>query len=296
MKILVTGGTGLIGRYCLDQLLLKGYEVHGVSSQPQKSLKDLKWHQANLLDINQVRTLVRSVKPSHLLHLAWCTQHGKYWTSLDNLNWVQSSLALIEQFTEVGGERIVAAGTCAEYEWGHGICIEERTPIVPATLYGTYKNALQLMLQSWSKQTSLSSSWARVFSLYGPAENPSRLVASVISSILKGAEVTCSNPAAIRDYMHAHDVASAFIAILESNLQGPVNIGSGEPVKLGEIIEKIAIKLQGQHLVRLNSSSQTSEPVLLLADISRLSSTGWTKRFDLETGLTDTINWWRAVQ
>ncbi len=296
MKVLVTGGSGFIGQYCLAQLHAKGYEVHAVSSVPQADTVTVQWHQTNLLDIGQVRTLVRTVKPSHLLHLAWCTQHGKYWTSLENLNWVQSSLALIQEFTESGGERLVAAGTCAEYEWGHRVCVEDQTPLVPATLYGTYKNALQLMLRSWSKQTGLSCAWGRVFSLYGPRENPERLVASVIRALLRGESANCGNASLARDYLHVEDVASAFIALLESPQQGSVNIASGEAATLGEIVERIAEKLDGRDLIQLRTPLSSSEPTLLLADVTRLASTGWRKKFDIDSGLSDTIDWWRTAQ
>lgn len=294
MKVLVTGGSGFIGQHCLAQLHAKGHEVHAVSSVPLASTAAVQWHQANLLDIGQARALVRAVKPSHLLHLAWCTQHGKYWTSPENLNWVQGSLALIQEFTESDGKRLVAAGTCAEYEWGHGVCVEDQTPLVPATLYGTYKHALQLMLRAWSRQTGLSSAWGRVFSLYGPRENPERLVASVIRALLRGEPASCGNARLERDYLHAQDVASAFVALLESTLEGPVNIGSGEAATLGEIVERIAEKLDGRRLVQLRVPSSSSEPSLLLADVTRLASTGWKKKFDLDSGLADTIEWWRS--
>ena len=295
MKVLVTGGRGFIGQYCLAQLLAKGYEVHAVSSVPQLSSAAAQWHHANLLDIGQTRALVRVVKPTHLLHLAWYTQQGKYWTAPENLNWVQGSLALIHEFTESGGERLVAAGTCAEYEWGHGVCIEDRTPLVPATLYGTCKHALQLMQRSWSKQTGLSSAWGRVFSLYGPRENPGRLVPSVIAALLRGETATCGNAALVRDYSHVQDVASAFVALLESQLEGPVNIGSGEAITLGEVVEKIAAKLDARDLIRFPASqpSSSGEPELLLADVTRLASTGWQRTFDLDSGLDDTIAWWQ---
>ena len=292
MRVLVTGGSGFIGQHCLTQLHAKGFDVHAVSSVSQVSTPIVRWHKANLLDTEQARALVRAIKPSHLLHLAWCTQHGKYWTSLDNLNWVQSSLTMVEAFTESGGQRVVVAGTCAEYEWGHGICIEDETPLVPATLYGTYKHALQLMLRSWSKQTGLSSAWGRVFSLYGPRENPERLVASVIRALLRGESATCGNASLVRDYLHAEDVASAFVALLESTLEGPVNIGSGVGVSLAEIVKNIAEKLGASSLVHLKVPQSSSEPKLLTADVLRLASTGWRRKFDLDSGLASTIEWW----
>ncbi|KAK6032462.1 hypothetical protein OSTOST_01405 [Ostertagia ostertagi] len=151
------------------------------------------------------------------------------------------------------------------------------------------------MQQAWCSQRNLPGAWGRVFSLYGPEENPARLVASVIRALLKSEVATCGNGGLVRDYAHAEDVASAFVSILESDLSGPVNIGSGDAVSLHDLVEKIAIKLEGRDLTRFRDPSLASsgEPPLLLPDISRLLSTGWQKKFDLDSGLDDTIAWWR---
>jgi len=186
MKVLVTGGRGFIGQHCLAQLVAKGYEVHAVSSRPQFSTPGVQWHQADLLDLTQIGPLVRNLKPSHLIHLAWHTEHGKYWAARENLNWVQASLALMYEFTKSGGQRFVAAGTSAEYDWSYALCSEAKTPCRPATLYGTAKFSTGLLLESWSSQSGLSGAWGRIFFLYGPGEYPSRLVPSVINSLLRG--------------------------------------------------------------------------------------------------------------
>lgn len=295
MKVLVTGGSGFIGQYCLAQLSSKGYEVHAVSSVARLSTDAVQWHQASLLDAAQTRSLVRTLKPSHLLHLAWYTKHGKYWTAPENLSWVAGSLALLREFSESGGRRLVSAGTCAEYDWNHGVCVEGQTPLVPATLYGNYKHAMQLMQTAWCAQNGVSGAWGRVFSLYGPAEYPDRLVASVIRALLRGEVATCGNGSLVRDYSHAEDVASAFVQILDGSIEGPVNIGSGQALSLHDLVEKIALKLNASSLIRYREPSlaPSTEPALLMPDIARLLSTGWQKKFDLDGGLDDTIAWWR---
>ena len=78
-----------------------------------------------------------------------------------------ASLALLKAFGEQGGERVVMAGTCAEYDWGQGLCLESVTPRKPSTVYGTCKNALQEILSIYSNQFGLSSAWGRIFFLYG---------------------------------------------------------------------------------------------------------------------------------
>jgi nucleoside-diphosphate-sugar epimerase len=291
MKVLVTGGSGFIGQHCLAQLRSKGYEVHVVSSKPPLRIAGLQWHQANLLDITQIKDLVYKVKPSHLLHLAWYTEHGKYWTSQENFKWVQASLTLLHEFTESGGQRFVVAGTCAEYDWSYDIYAESSTPCRPWTLYGAAKYSMEILLESWSRQTGLSSACGRIFLLYGPGESPSRLVPSVVNSLLLGEPALCTHGGQVRDFMYVADVAAGFIALLESDVRGPVNIASGEAVSLRDVVYTIADKLNRRDLVRLGYvSSNINEPAKMIADVGRLrDEVGFVPSFELEQGIALTI-------
>jgi len=296
-RLLITGATGFIGRHCLELLLIeKAFEIHAVSSKEQQSdQSDIQWHQADLLDSSQVLRLLTQVKPSHLLHFAWYTEPGMYWTSTENLRWIEASLTLIRAFSINGGQRVVVAGTCAEYDWKYGYCIEDVTPLLPTTLYGICKNSLQMMLAGLSEQSRLSSAWGRIFFPYGPYDYPTKLVSSVIRSLLKGKPAPCSHGNQIRDYLYVQDVAEAFIRILESDLQGPVNIASGYPVTIKNIVYKIAEKLNGRDLIRLGELPLSpKEPDLLLGNVSRLSKeVGWQPKQDLNHGLEKTIIYWK---
>lgn len=159
-KVLVTGATGFIGRHCLPLLLDKGYEVHAVTSKSSiDGFPDIHWQHCDLLDSGKVSALLEEVKPTHLLHFAWFTAYGEYWTSLENLRWVRSSLELLSSFAKWGGHRIVIAGTCAEYDWQYGYCSENITPIKPSTLYGICKHSLHIMAEGFTRQMDLSVAW-----------------------------------------------------------------------------------------------------------------------------------------
>src|SRR6202790_4494362 len=108
--------------------------------------------------------------------------------------------------------------------------MENSTPLLPTTLYGTSKHALERMLHSSSQQMGFSSAWGRIFFLYGPHEEPSRLVAYVVQSLLRAEPALCSDGNQVLDFVHVEDVASAFVALLESKVEGPVNIASGRAV------------------------------------------------------------------
>lgn len=298
-RVLLTGATGFIGRQCLSLLLANSDEVHAVSSKDEDGRhQEVCWHRADLLDTDQVSDLIQRVQPTHLLHFAWTVVPGKFWTSLDNFKWVQASLTLIQEFASSGGQRVVIAGTCAEYDWKYGYCSEAVTPLSPATVYGICKNALRAMVDAFTKQTGLSFAWGRIFCLYGPYEHPDRLISFVIRSVLEGKRVPCSLGTQLRDYLHVQDVADAFVSLLSSDVQGPVNIGSGCPVSLKEIIAGITNEVGGQELIDLGmKSSPVGDPNFLIADVTRLSEeVCWRPTYDLDRGLAHTISWWKEQQ
>jgi nucleoside-diphosphate-sugar epimerase len=295
-RVLVTGATGFIGRHCLTRLVARGYDVHGVfSSGSPIEFPGVKWHQADLLEGQQVELLLREVAPTHLLHLAWNATPGVYISSPENLAWLCSSLQMARLFSELGGTRVVTAGTCFEYSWDYGYCREHLTPLEPSTLYGTCKHALQLTLSSLSEQAGLSSAWGRIFFLYGPHEHPGRLVSSVIRALLQGEEAPCSPGTQMRDFLYVEDVAGAFVALLDSETLGPVNIGSGHPVAVKDVVQEIARQLGQQRLVKLGAlPPRPGDPALLVADPERLrSEVGYTPEYNLESGIRETIRWWR---
>ncbi len=295
-RVLVTGSTGFIGRHSLAGLMASGYEVHAATIDgPLPGLEEVNWHAIDLLDAHQVDDLLASIHPSHLLHFAWYAAPGKYWTALENILWEQASLTLLHAFKRHGGQRVVMAGTCAEYDWNYGFCSERFTPLAPRTFYGICKHALQMTLQAYATQASLSAAWGRIFFLYGPHEHPSRLAASVIRALLSSEPALCSHGNQVRDFLHVQDVAAAFVALLDSPVTGPVNIASGQAVQIKTIINTLAEQLGRTDLVRLGALSVSSdEPPFIVADIRRLQTeVGWQPQYDLTAGLDQTISWWK---
>lgn len=300
-KVIVTGASGLIGRASLQPLLNYGLEVHAVSSKDPNfylglSKNECVWHQVNVLDLEKIKGSIKTVSPTHLLHLAWYGQKNRL-VSEENFRWTQATIELLKQFKNHGGQRVVIAGSCAEYDWNYGYCSEYLTPRKPSTHYGVCKNALQEMLRSYSSTTGLSSAWGRVFFCYGPYEHQDRLVSSIICSLLQKKQALCSHGNQIRDFLYVQDVANALVSLLVSNVTGPVNIGSGQPIAVREIIDKIGIKIGRADLIKLGAieSSQNEYP-FLIANIERLSNeVGWSRIYSLEEGLDLTIKHWKDV-
>jgi nucleoside-diphosphate-sugar epimerase len=302
-RVLVTGAGGFIGRWSVAPLLAKGYEVHavlsgGVPNTPIE-LQGATLHVADLLDESRADALLERVMPTHLLHFAWIATPGVYWQSPDNSRWLDASEHLLRRFRALGGIRAVMAGSCVEYDWSKGgVCEERSSPLAHATRLSPYaaaKITLQKRLAEYAEAEKLSAAWGRIFFQYGPYEHPDRLVPSVIRHLLMNQEALCTHGRQVRSFLHVADVGAAFAGVLDSEIQGPVNIGSDDRIALADLIERIAREIGRPDLIRLGARiPPTEEPPLLVPDIHRLrDEVPWQPRFTLAAGLSDTIAWWR---
>jgi len=297
-RVLVTGGTGFIGQHSIPLLLNLGYEVHAITSKEPNNLNaNVNWHQVNLLDVDKIPGLLEEVKPTHLLHFAWYLVPGQWVTSGadQNFRWAQASLELLRCFKEQGGVRAVTAGSCTEYDWNYGYCSEALTPLCPNTFYGRSKASVFEYSNAYASEVDLSCAWGRIFFVYGKHEHPNRLVSSVINSLLSEELALCTHGNQIRDFLFSEDVADAFVTLLNSDLTGAVNIASGNPVTLKQVVNKIAEKLGKKDLVKFGARPvPKNETPFVVGDIQRLSTElNWKPKFNLNSGLEETIDWWK---
>jgi nucleoside-diphosphate-sugar epimerase len=296
---LVTGAAGFIGRAALPMLVDAGYEVHAVyRSRPRMHVPGVRWYRADLLGRNAGAALVKAVRPTHLLHLAWYTTPEKYWASPENRRWVEASLSMLRAFAAAGGRRAVLAGTCAEYEATDGRCSERNTPLRPNSLYGACKNALQEMAAAQARDMGYSTAWARIFFPYGPGEPAVRLVPSVTRNLLAAKPVELAHADYQRDFLYVEDVASALVRLLSSDLQGPVNIASGEATSLSAVVSKIEHAVGRTGLVRLGTKPvRDDQPPVVLADATRLrEGLEWEPTIPLDDGIARTVSWWQRQE
>ena len=173
---------------------------------------------------------------------------------------------------------------------------ENDTPLNPSSAYGISKLALFKAFSDICETSYLSGVWVRPFFLYGPGEARHRLAADVVISLLEGRAALCTSGVQRRDYLHVSDVASAIALLLDSNARGAVNIGSGRAIAIKDLIMEIAHQIGAADLVQLGTrKTRFDDPELIESDISQLQAlTDWTPQYDLQTGVADTIAWWRG--
>jgi nucleoside-diphosphate-sugar epimerase len=298
-KVIITGATGFIGRQTIPFLKSLDFDIYAVTSKGKTEVRDdISWHSVDIFDYDRVADFCKEVGAANLLHLAWHDDPKERMTSPKNLDWVEASLHLTRAFTENGGERMILAGSCAEYDWRYGYCSEDITPTNPVSLYGECKASLNRIIEKYCRDQGTSYACGRIFFVYGPHDSEDRLIAYVIRSLLMGQSADISNGNQIRDYLHVKDVAGALVKLLRSDVEGPVNIGSGQPKTLRDIVDLVGRKLDNPELITYESNDgRRNENPVVIADITRLrDELRWSPTYDLDKGIEDTINWWKERQ
>jgi len=301
MKVLITGASGFVGSHVARLLVAEGCEVYALVRESSNRwrirdiLPSMYLRQSDLVAFENVNTYLQEIKPELCIHLAWYAVPGKYLNSQENLDSIQASINLLSQLAELGCKRFVGIGTCFEYDLSLGY-LSESSLTKPITLYAATKVALSTILQQFAQITEMEVAWIRLFYQYGPMEDERRLIPSVISSLLRDEVVKTTKGEQIRDFLHIEDVASAIWAVAKSNVSGVVNVGSGQPVTVGQIALELGNLLGKPDLIHLGALPyRPNDPMFICANNELLrKKTDWTPKYNLTTGLKNTIEWYKV--
>ena len=301
MKVLLTGATGFIGSHLARRLVASGVEVTAIV-RPSTS----RWRIADIVDAMDViecdlgdraalEPRLRRAVPDVCIHLAWDGWSGPSLAAEENLSSLASSLELLRTLTHVGCPRFVGVGTCFEYAPSPS-AMSETSPLGPQDLYGVCKHSLSMAAAALSPVARMSVAWARVFLVYGPFDDERRLVPSLALSLIRGEPARMTLGEQMRDVLHVEDAASAIWTIAQSTQTGPVNVASGDRVRVVDVARAIAAIVGRPDLLHIGALPyRASEPPVLVADTTLLRHTiGWSPSHDLTSGLTQAVAWWRA--
>lgn len=299
-KILVTGGSGFVGAAVVRLLLEQGYEVALLlrPSSNTRRIDDLLVQctviRGDLSKIEDARTALIKFSPHTVIHLAWDGVKGADRNSSEQMNNVVNSIALYRLTEQIGCAQFVGLGSQAEYGQVSGR-ISEATATHPTTVYGATKLATSLTLERSAAVSSRPFAWLRLFSSYGPDDDPSWMIPYLIRSLLAGEKPSLTKAEQLWDYIHVNDVAAGIVAAVNFDAHGFFNIGSGNAKPLREIVSMIRDAIDPSLPLGFGELPYRPDQVMHLeADINALSfATGWQPKISFESGITQTVEWHR---
>lgn len=284
MRILITGGTGFLGSALARRAIQAGHEVAVMARSRSDALPPgIPFLQGEMATPpwNEIRMFA----PEACVHTAWIATPGIYLNAPENPSWARWSLDFLRELRRSSSCHLTVLGTCIEYQMTGQRFQEDRTPLAPASPYAQAKCQLHRWLQDDPVTASGPLAWARIFYPYGEGEHPGRLPSSVIRQLREGKKIQLRTPHSVKDYIHVQDVSSALLTLINQQFSGSINIGTGQGVRVGTLVQKLA-NLLGRGNALETPSDLSHDPLDdVVADNSRLQSLGWAQEVGLDNGL-----------
>lgn len=303
MRVLVTGASGFVGANLARHLVISGQEVHLLVRKNSDLwrladlLPDVHIHTADLSDQQTVNTILSDCRPQQTFHLA---VHGAYPQQTDPRAMVHANLLgtmnLVEAALASGCEVIVNTGSSSEYGFKDHAPLETERP-EPNSHYAVTKAAATMYCQYVATSRKVHIPTLRLYSVYGPYEEPTRLMPTLILRGLQGEWPPLVSPDIARDYVYIDDVVSAYQAAGNPQSDGAAiyNVGSGVQTTLGEVAAV------AQRVLAINAEpvwgsmeARVWDASVWVSDPSKLKAClNWRPKVDFAGGFSTTVDWFR---
>ncbi|MGO8951651.1 MAG: NAD-dependent epimerase/dehydratase family protein [Ktedonobacterales bacterium] len=301
-RVIITGATGFVGANLARRLLLDGHEVHllvrgGASLWRVAAIRhDVRWHEVDLGDSDTLARVVARIGADWVFHLA---AHGAYSTQADLHKMIATNLIatvnLVEACRQVGFEAFVHAGSSSEYGYKDH-APDEHEWIDPNSDYAVTKAAATLFCRYTAQRHCLHLVTLRLYSIYGPYEEPTRLMPTLIVRGLEGRLPPLVRPDMARDYVYIDDANEALVRAASSAGQEPgavYNVGTGVQTALREVVEmtRRALAIQTEP-VWGSMADRHWDTNVWVANSGKLQRTlGWRPLYTIEQGFGSMIQW-----
>jgi UDP-glucose 4-epimerase len=291
-RILVTGASGLIGSHLLS-LLERQADVVALSRSPRADESGVRWLVCDLTEPGAVAGIVSSVRPEVVIHLAGAVRGDRSLEAVGptlRANLV-ASVELLEAATRSECRRIVLSGSLLEEPAVDGAAVDPPSP------YGASRWAASAYGRMFHTLFDAPVAILRPSFVYGPGQEPTKLIPHVITELLAGGNPQLSSGERLLDCVYAEDVARAYLeAASVPGVEGrTVDIGRGTLTSVREIVQKI-VEAVGPTAGRpvfgaLPVRPREQQVEVDVEEAERLL--GWRATTSLEVGLRATVAWLR---
>jgi nucleoside-diphosphate-sugar epimerase len=304
-RVVLTGATGFVGASLARRLLRDGHDVHlfvrpGYRSWRIQSIRnDVHLHEVDLTDESSLHAAVSATRPSWVFHLA---AHGAYSAQTDVQEMLRTNVIgtvnLVNACIRVGFDAFVNTGSSSEYGYRDG-APSETEALEPNSHYAVTKASATMYCRYTAQSQGVHLPTLRLYSVYGPYEEPGRLMPSLIVRGLSGKFPPLVNPDIARDYVYADDVDEAYIraASVEGQEPGAVyNVGTGVQTPLRDVVGVARDVLAIDDEPRWGSMPDRAwDTTVWMADNRRIQQVlGWQPYYGFRAGFTKTVDWFKT--
>ncbi len=277
--ILITGASGFFGKSLVEALQKTNVDCQFICVY-NNNIIDISdprfvFVQADLLDVSKHQTLMQRFKPTKCVHLAWYVAPQKFWSALENFEWMYASINLFKVFCENGGKFFLGAGSLAEYDWITGVLDEEKTQLNPQTIYGQSKKSLYEILKIirdvYYKDVKLI--WPRIGYFFGSNEPKQKLISKLVHNIKESLPLTLVNKDIKRPYVHVKYLGNILSKIILNLGEDIVfNLSATESYSLEEIVNFISAEcgIQSTQIIYNAYKSSIFEPLQLIVNTEKM--------------------------
>ena len=288
--VVVTGAAGFIGRRVVARLAAQGARVLAVDRVPEPAGFPL-GTEYRRADLGAGAAWIPGNFQSGfvLVHLAWNMNRadaGEQETS------VVDFARLLESAPARGLRGVVGLGSAEEYGELEGRLNEDLAPGLKLSAYGKAKHAAGRALETWSRETGRKAIWLRPFIVYGPGQGGTMAIPYALRCARERTPAEFSEGLQFRDFVHVDDVAAgvAQAALRLPDVEQPFaacNLGRGEPVRVRDVLERIAQKTDAQELFRFGARPmRPGEPQEQYAETAAAAGLfGWRAKISWKNGI-----------
>ena len=300
MRTFVTGATGFLGSYLVESLVRQNANVmllvrHGSDLwRIREQLPGVQLVEGDLTRPTDWQHFVANFAPETVLHAAWYgvgNAHRNDGRQADEN--IRLTVALAQLAKDWGCRTFVGIGSQAEYG-PYGRAISETDATHPTTLYGAAKLSACHLSRVCLASSPVRFVWLRLFSSYGPKDNPQWLLPGLVRDLQSGRRPALTAGEQRWDFLHVADAARAVVLAGSCDrAEGVYNLGSGQAVALRSVIERVRDLIDPTLPLGFGEVPYRPDQVMHLeADRSRLSAaTGWEPEITMSAGLPATVNW-----
>jgi nucleoside-diphosphate-sugar epimerase len=302
-KILIVGGTGFIGRHLTVKCLERTPHVAclGLKNNIERTLsaKKIEFLHANIGNKSQLEAVLNNRPFNYIFNLGGYIDHTPYFKGGRKL--IESHLIglmnLIDCLDMSSLKCFIQAGSSDEY--GNAPSPQRETVReMPISPYSFAKAAASHFMQMLSDREGFPGAVLRFFLVYGPAQDNKRFLPQIINACLMNSDFKTSEGKQLRDFCYIEDVVDAMLrAALSPDARGHIiNIASGVPVPIREVVKKVVTMTGGGTPLWGSYPYREGENMELYADISLAKSLlGWEPNVAFEDGLKKTIDYYRTL-